>query len=200
MFFDIVGSLLSLLSTYYFIRLNNKAWLVGILAIFINGWLYWSKGIYADAILELIYLGNMIYGWFKWSKTGNNDVKGARLGSYTSSQWLVVILLFSMLFGLILYFLIAFAHSKIALLDATSTTLSLLAQWLMCQSIIVTWVIWFITDAIYLVMYFNKELVFHSLLMMVYMVLAVIGYLNWFKARQRFLTQQHSDSILVLES
>ena len=48
MLFDLIGALTSLLSTYFFIRMNNKAWPVGMLATVLNGWLYWYKGIYAE--------------------------------------------------------------------------------------------------------------------------------------------------------
>ena len=75
MLFDILGALFSLVSTYFFIRLNNKAWIVGLIATCVNGGLYWYKAIYADMGLELFYFFMMIYGWYKWQATGNNKYK-----------------------------------------------------------------------------------------------------------------------------
>nr|WP_081726626.1 nicotinamide mononucleotide transporter [Legionella oakridgensis] len=55
MFYDLIGAIASLLSTYYFIRQNNKAWAIALLATALNGWLYWQTGIYADMCLESFY-------------------------------------------------------------------------------------------------------------------------------------------------
>ena len=55
MLYDLFSALTSLLSTYYFIRLDIKAWPIGLLATCFNGWLFWQKGIYADMCLESFY-------------------------------------------------------------------------------------------------------------------------------------------------
>lgn len=55
MLLDILGAIISLLSTYYFIRLDSKAWLTSLFATCLNAFLYWQKGIYADMILESFY-------------------------------------------------------------------------------------------------------------------------------------------------
>ena len=80
------------------------------------------------------------------------------------------------------YLLSTLTHSTVAILDAATTSLSLVAQWLMCHKIIATWILWFITDALYATMYLSKSLPFHSILMIVYTGMAITGYLVW--ARQ----------------
>jgi nicotinamide mononucleotide transporter len=181
MLFDLTGALISLLSTYFFIRMNNKAWLVGIAATCLNGWLYWRKGIYADMVLEALYFLSMSYGWYQWNKPVMNDTHdfNGSLNYLSPIQWGFLFLLLGIVFILIQYLLQAFTHSTVATLDAATTSLSLVAQWLMCHKIIVTWILWFITDAIYAFMYFHKNLPFHSLLMLIYTGMAITGYLLW---------------------
>ena len=184
MFFDLTGALVSLISTYYFIRLNNKAWAFGIIATLLNGWLYWHKGIYADMLLEFFYFLSMCYGWYKWQDKAPENIHAAHtsLGYLRPLQWISLCAALCMLFLFIYYFLLTATHSAVAFQDAATTSLSLVAQWLMCHKIIVTWVLWFITDALYATMYLGKNLPFHGILMVIYTGMAVAGYLVW--ARQ----------------
>lgn len=182
MFFDLFGALCSLLSTYFFIRLNKNAWLVGLLATCINGWLYWQKGIYADMVLEAVYFVSMGYGWYLWS-TGQAHTSNKQLIRYHLSlkQWLILATTLVTVFCLIYAFLRTYTHSTVPILDATTTSLSLVAQWLMCHKIIITWFLWFITDALYAFLYWHKSLPFHALLMIVYTGMAITGYMVWAK-------------------
>ncbi|WP_298625839.1 nicotinamide riboside transporter PnuC [uncultured Legionella sp.] len=183
MLLDLTGSLASLLSTYYFIRLNNKAWPIGMIATVLNGWLYWQKGIYADTALEFIYFLSMCYGWFRWYRqdTVHNSSIPPPIGQLNKQQWIVLGFSLITMFLFIAYLLRTFTHSTVPFLDAATTSMSLVAQWLMCHKIIATWFLWFITDALYAILYFSKTLPFHSILMLIYTGLAITGYMVWAK-------------------
>lgn len=185
MFFDFTGALVSFLSTYFFIRLNPNAWLLGILATLINGGLYWYKGIYADMALELIYFLSMVYGWALWQpkKTKKNNPI-MRLQHLPPFMWFMLGTTLCCVYISIHYLLSAYTDSTVATLDAITTSLSLVAQWLMCHKIIVTWILWFFADALYAWMYWGKHLPFHTVLMLVYTGMAIIGYFYWARQSQ----------------
>ncbi len=178
MLLDSAGTLASLLSTYYFIRLDNKAWTASLLAICLNGWLYWKKGIYADMVLESFYFFSTCYGWYLWYKPIKPKTQIIKL---SKKQSLLIGFFILALYILIVNLLTTFTDSNVAVLDALTTALSLAAQGLMCYKAIATWMLWFITDAIYAYMYLHKQLPFHSLLMLIYTLLAVVGYFKWAK-------------------
>lgn len=183
---DLLGATCSLLSTYYFIRLQNKAWFIGLVATSINGWLYWKKGIYADVMLEIIFALGMGYGWYQWRHANTKHKKKSAPQSISSLsfwQWTLLGITFVVMLSAMYIVLMAYTDSTIAFLDALTVSLSLTAQWLMCKKNIMTWVLWFITDALYVFIYLSKELPFHSMLMTVYLILAVIGYVTWSKTR-----------------
>lgn len=181
MFFDLIGALVSITSTYFFIRSNNKAWPVGMIATLVNGWLYWHKGIYADMLLEFCYFLSMGYGWYNWNKKTHPLTLSCKKSpaSLKPIQWILLGLITGALFLVMCHLLKTLVNSNIAIFDAATTTLSLIAQWLMCHKIIFTWVLWFITDALYAAMYLSKDLPFHCALMIIYTGMAITGYWVW---------------------
>lgn len=161
---------------------------MGLTATLLNGTLYFTKEIYADMGLECFYFISMCYGWHQWQKDTTSQTKTTLTLKFLSfKQWFILGIAFGMIFLIIHYILKNYTHSNIVALDAITTTFSLLAQWLMCHKIIITWFFWFITDAIYAWMYLTKNLPFHTVLMLIYTGMAITGYLYWLrKARIEF--------------
>lgn len=181
MMLDFFGACFSLISTYFFIRIDKRAWSIGSLAVILNIWLYFQKGIYADMILESGYLVTLLFGWRMWNKE-KTQTKPA-IQSLNVLQGLLITLVFMLLFISIYLMLIYFTDSTVPFLDALTTALSLIAQGLMCFKFIETWIIWFIVDAIYAVLYAQKEIPFHCLLMIIYTLMAGSGFYHWTKLR-----------------
>lgn len=181
---DTIGALASLLSTYYFIRLNSKAWFVSLIATALNGWLYWQKGIYADMVLESFYFFTTCYGWLLWRE---RETTTEPITQLPLKQWAFLALGIVTLFYVIKTLLLSFTHSTVPQLDALTTALSVAAQWLMCHKVIATWVLWFITDVIYGYLYWHKQLPMHTMLMLIYTGMAIAGYYSWLKYPTRKL-------------
>lgn len=176
--YDLLSTLISLLSTYYFTRLDSKAWVIGIFATFLNGWLYWEKGIYADMFLQLFYLMSLIYGWYQWTTVETpktNTIKFLSLKNTIALGFGIGCLYFFILWLLRNYS----SSSSVAQIDALTTSLSIVAQCLICYKVITTWIIWFIADTLYAGLYFSKNLPSHALLAIFYAGLAIRGYLHW---------------------
>ncbi len=179
MLLDSLGSFCSLLATYYFIRLNKKAWIISLGTTLLNGWLYWVKGIYADMTLEGFYFLSACYGWYLWQPSSEKST--INLPQLSKGKGLLLLFVVILLYGVIKTGLSNFTPSDVATLDALTASLSIVAQCLMCYRLRATWLLWLITDAIYAYLYWIKQLPFHSLLMLIYTLLAILGYLNWRK-------------------
>ncbi|MDX1836661.1 hypothetical protein DIZ81_00420 [Legionella taurinensis] len=190
MLLDLSGTLASLLCTFYLIRLSRIAWILGLTANLINGWLYWHKGIYADTVLEVFYLVSTAYGWLKWQQSPAANRREIR--SLSCNQWLMAGLAFVSLYVLIVIGLKHFTSTTVADLDALTTALSLIAQVLMCHKVLESWLLWLVTDSVYAYLYWLKDLPFHVLLMIVYTGMALTGYGIWIR-QQRML--QPSDPV-----
>jgi len=189
--FDILGSIFSFLSTIYYIRANKNSWPLALLAILVNLSLYTLTGLYADAGKETIYLVSSLYGWYWWTRAGPQR-KEAPITNITVKHALIL----SGIAGLGVYclslLLIHFTNSQVPYWDATTTVLSLIAQWLICRKIMECWILWFIVDLLYTGLYFYKGIPAHSILLVLYTGMAVIGYCYWRKLIARQIDTQSS--------
>ena len=199
MYYDFFGTIFSLLATSLFVVHSKKAWPISIIAITINSWLYYTKGIYAHLFLESFYLLSCIYGWIFWSqKTGINKTNEPTPVLITRPLMIGYALLTVVLYIMTYKFLANYTNSNIPGLDAITTALSICAQIMMCKKIITTWIIWFVTDALVAFIYWYKSLPFHCIMMIIYTFLAVLGYMKWLSLLEqqtkitRWLTQSAS--------
>ena len=178
LFADILGSAASMLATILFVHLHKKAWIVSCVAIVINLILYGYEGLYADTGLEIFYLLTTIYGLIAWSDK-NLEFTQQAIFTLSYRNKLITIAATLLIYLVLTKLLYSYENETIKNLDALTTALSLVAQYLMCKRYIETWILWFITDSLYVFMYHQKFLVYHEILMLIYVILAVAGYLRW---------------------
>jgi nicotinamide mononucleotide transporter len=177
---DIIGAACAFLATIAYIKISLWAWSIGLVAILVDIFLYYQKGIYGDMLLQLIYLIFTLYGWYQW-KFGGNKHQGLPITSINAKQ--VLLLIFIAIVGTytIFYGLCNYTDSQIPFWDAITTTLSLIAQWMVCRKIIENWFLWLVVDSMYLGIYFHKNIPMHALLQLIYFAMAIIGYWYWRK-------------------
>ena len=175
---DIIGAVFSFISTLFYIRASTHAWPASLIAISINIALYMLTGLYADTLKEGIYWASCILGWYWWLHGGINKEKLA-ITKLTAKHGLVLSGVAGFSICLLAFALMHFTNSQVPYWDATTTVLSLIAQWLICRKIIACWILWFIVDALYTGLYFYKGLPAHGILLIVYTAMAVIGYVVW---------------------
>jgi nicotinamide mononucleotide transporter len=65
--------------------------------------------------------------------------------------------------------------------DALTTSLSLVAQWLLNHKKLESWLAWILVDAIYVPLYMCKELYLTAILYAVFLAMAIIGLRAWQK-------------------
>jgi len=177
---DISGSLLSLVSTFYYIRAKNCAWPIALFSIGINIFLYLLIGLYADTGKEIIYFISSLYGWYWWAY-GGGDKKTVPIRNITAKHATILFTAAALSFCMLSQCLIHFTHSKVPYWDALTTTLSFTAQWLVCRKIITTWLMWFIVDGLYTGLYFYKGIPVHAVTFGIYMVVAIFAHFHWKK-------------------
>ena len=178
--FDLIGSVLSLICTYLFVRADQRAWVMSAIAIPFDAFVYFRSQLFGDMFLQCFYLASTAYGWYQWRFGGQQ--KHALKISFSSFGQIATLVIGALIAIEFIYPLLKpFNEAGIARLDAVTTVVSLCAQWLLCKKKIETWILWLIVDALYMYLYGVKSLPFHSIMAMIYLLMACAGFYHWFR-------------------
>lgn len=175
---DTIGTIFGFISTICYIRVSSLAWPIGLIAIICDMILFLQKGIYGDLGLNGIYLIMTIYGWYNW-KFGGENKSELPITNCSKNLWLSLSIISITGIILLALFLKFYTNSQVPILDAITTIISLVAQWLICRKIIQCWHLWFLVDALYVGLYLFKGIPAHALLNVVYLTMAITGYYSW---------------------
>jgi len=175
---DISGAIFALFSTIFYVKADKWAWPLGAVATVLDASLYGLTGIYGDMILTGIYFISMFYGWYMWTHKSERS-KNLEITHLTLKTGLILSAIAIGGIFVVSTLLKDFTNSQVPYLDAITTVLSLIAQWMVCKKIIENWTLWFVVDAIYVGLYFYKGIPAHSILLIIYLGLAVVGFIRW---------------------
>ena len=136
--------------------------------------------LYASAALQLVFIAAAVVGWFGWSATG---AKPSRLTNLHRIAIAGAILLLS----LIIAPLLAEIGAAAAYPDTLLLLGSMAAQILMVLQKYETWVLWFLVNIGYVALYASQDLLFTTVLYVVFTVMALIGWKAWYESHRSAL-------------
>ena len=179
---QVVGIALGLLYLWLEYKANIWVWIVGAIMPLVHGTLYLTKGIYADAIMQLYYVFAGIYGlavWLRKPKAGSKDEFEGKI-RHTPVGWIVPLVATYGVLHVVLYYLLAeFTDSTIPFFDSMSTALCIVAMWMLSRKLVEQWLVWLVVDMISVGLYFYKGIPGTASLYTLYCILAIAGYLRW---------------------
>lgn len=182
---EIVAVVFGLLSVWYAKQANILVFPTGIISVLIYVYICFKFMLYADMGINFFYFIMSVYGWYNWTRKGPNR-KVIRITTNTNrEQWIAIgatVVFYFAIFGLIWIFKQddeAYISSYIPYVDSFTTSVFLVAMLLMARKKVENWIYWIIGDVISIPLYLVKGLVFTSFQFTVFLVLAVLGYIEW---------------------
>jgi nicotinamide mononucleotide transporter len=137
-------------------------------------------GIYAEAGVNFYYTVMSIVGWVLWTQK-KEGLKLLQISSSTKPEWRNAILFFVLCWGVLFFILKKLTNSSVPLADGFASASAYTAMWLMARKKLENWVWWGITNVASIPLYFIKGYVFTSFQYVVFLVLSILGYLEWRK-------------------
>jgi nicotinamide mononucleotide transporter len=154
-------------------------WPIGIASNVVYFVVFWRSRLYADACLQIFFLTVSIYGWWKWKHGGSSGHEvlavqrtGRRLAIVLAASTLVALLIIHEL-------LRRFSNSDVPWGDATTTSISLTAQYMLGRKLIENWLLWISVNVLYIGLYCYKRLFLTAFLYAIFIVMCVMGYRGW---------------------
>jgi nicotinamide mononucleotide transporter len=177
---EILGFITGAASVVLAVRESAWNWLVGIANNVFFFLLFWHSKLYADALLQIVYAVISVYGWWNWVRGGPKNSK-LTISCTRRQTALFLLIVTALATGIITVSLERFSDSKVPLLDAVTTALSLTAQFMLSKKLLENWWVWMTADIIYIVLYCYKALYLTGFLYAVFFVLCIAGYGSWLK-------------------
>jgi len=183
---EIIGVITGLLCVALAAMNNIWNWPIAIISVGIYIFIFLDARLYADMGLQVYFLVMNIYGWYFWSRKPAIEVK-APVTLITSKEIIAVILIVAIVtpvLGFLLVTLSPILHYKPAsypYLDSFCTACSLVAQVFLARKVLENWLIWIFVDIIYVGVYIFKHLDLTAGMYAIYVVIALLGYLDWKK-------------------
>lgn len=175
---EVPAVLAAFLNIYLAARASMWNWLFGIFAVILYGFIFYQTRLYGDMTLQAVYLFFQFYGWYEWKRGGPH----ATLLSITrmpKKQYYILGAILCVLYIVFYFILSRYTNSTTPYVDAFTTALALIAQWMMCKKWLENWILWIVMDVISLYMYAYKHLYLTTVLYAIFIILCVMGYREW---------------------
>ena len=176
--FELFGTIFGIIGVWLTIKENILCFPVGIVNVGLYAWLFASAKLYADSALQVIYIALLIYGWYNWIHGKKKDEELPVTG-FQLRQWIPILFIGLLLFLSIRFILINYTDGHLPNWDSLTMGMSLIAQWMIAKKKVENWIIWIIADIIYVGMYIYKDLYLTAFLYSIFIILAVVGYMDW---------------------
>jgi nicotinamide mononucleotide transporter len=177
---EIAAVVLGLIGVWQTVREDIWCWLTGSISTALFSIAFFQARLYSDVGLQFIYILLNAYGWYQW-KFGGREQTGVPISTMTMRQWIIAALVALGAIAAMGTALKQLTDTDVAYWDATTTTLSLIAQYLLARKLIENWWVWIVVNGLYIGIYLYKGLYLTSGLQVVFILLSVMGYLEWRK-------------------
>jgi nicotinamide mononucleotide transporter len=176
--YEVASVLFGVVAVYLTVRQNVWCWPLGIVNVGLSAVVFWQARLYADTGLQVVYVGLCAYGWYEWLHGGAD--RGALPVSRSPRPTILLLgLLGAAGAGLLGMALARLTDASLPYWDSSTTSFSLVAQFMQTRKWLENWMVWIVVDVVYVGMYVYKSLYPMAGLYAVFLVLAVLGLREW---------------------
>lgn len=190
---EIIATIFGLLCVWFIVRESIWTFPTGIIMVSLYIIIFYQVRLYSDMGLQVFYVAFNIYGWYNWLHGGKDHGKltVSYIGSKEAVLWTAIggVTIAALGYGMSTY-----TNASFPYWDASTTIMSLIAQWLMTRKVIEHWLLWITVDVISICLYLLKSLYLTSGLYAVFLVLSIMGYVEWRKSYRTLATSSPEGS------
>jgi nicotinamide mononucleotide transporter len=176
-FTEVAGFLSGALCVWLVVKQNIWNWPIGILNAVAYFVLFFKAGLYADMSLQIMYVILGFLGWYWWLHGGQEKSK-LNVQRITLKHSVVLAVIGVVATVAMHSYLVKIGDSA-PVLDALTTVMSLVAQYMLTRKYIENWAIWIAADVIYIGLYASRGLYLTSVLYAVFLSMCIVGAITW---------------------
>jgi nicotinamide mononucleotide transporter len=160
---------------------QNKVltWPVGIVAVLLYAVLFVDAKLYADALLQVFFVGTSVFGWWVWlSRKDKPEIPIRSVKPLMVALMAVVGVAVSYGYSLAL---IHYTDSPAPMLDSMVLVFSVIGQLLLMMRYIQNWPTWILVNTVSVPLYFSRELFVTAIMYAVFWIHAWYAWWVWSK-------------------
>ena len=179
---ELFAVIMNIISVIYAKRNSILVYPTGLIGTGIFVYILYNIGLLGDMIINFYFVLMSIYGWYYWAQKKEGEI--LHNVSRTSTNEYYFILMLGLTSLLSIYFIYSFYDRWdfwTAYVDTITTAIFFVAMYLMARRKIESWIFWIIGDIITIPLYFYKGLTISSIQYLIFLILAILGYISWKK-------------------
>lgn len=192
---ETVAVVLSIAYLLLAMKENSLCWYCAFFSTAIYVWIFGDVSLYMESALNIYYMLMAIYGWYQWQR-GGQDHAGLEISRWSLTNHclaVVAILLATVISG---YLLAENTAARLPYLDSFTTWASVITTLMVARKIIENWLYWVVIDFVSIFLYLDRGLYQTAGLFVLYIVLAVAGYILWTRKYREQNTANASANII----
>ena len=193
-YIEFFGTIFTVWCVWLTARAKVLSWPIGIVGVTLFMFLFYQIQLYSDMFEQVFFLITGFIGWWVWlhPKTKDEANKNAELKITTNTlkqnlAYAGIIIAGTAVLSVVvsnldnwlpMYFP---EPASFPILDAFTTVMSFMAQWLLVRKKVENWVLWIIIDIIAVGLYWVKGVKFVSIEYALFFFIASYGLISWIK-------------------
>lgn len=171
-----IGFISGVICVVLIVRRSIANFAIGIISCIAFFILFLRDRLFGDAGLQIVFIVLSIHGWIAWHRKRTGDTVSVRRISGTEAA---ILAMAAIILCVVLKFFLDVVKGSAPILDAVTTSLSLVAQWMLNRRFVENWMVWMLADAIYVYLYIERVLYLTAILYAIYFVLCIVGWYQW---------------------
>lgn len=180
---EVIAAVLGVAYVVLAARQSIWCWPCAILSTAIYSGVFFERALYQQAGLQLFYIGLGIYGWRQWRGGGEQGTE-LKVSNFRLSQHAIAI---AVVFALTLvtgWLTARYTRTPMPYLDAFTAWGSVVTAWMMARKVLENWLYWMVVDSMMVVLSWRADLPATTVLFMIYVAMAVVGFLSWRRSQR----------------
>ncbi len=178
---EIIAALCGLANVGLLIRRSIWNYPFGIVMVSLYAFVFYEAKLYSDTLLQGYFLIMQLIGLWWWLEKRDDDglVVVARIRPSEAFVWIGIAIISVTMLGTAMS---RYTDADLPYWDATTTVLSIIAQFFLARRLLENWIIWIVVDILAIGIYLKKGLEPTAALYTVFLVMACIGLYQWYQS------------------
>lgn len=158
-------------------RENILCWYAALGSTILFMIVFWQVYLYMEAGLQIYYMAMAVFGWYQWRSGDSQDA--LLITRWSANKHVLTVVGTLIASGISGYILATQTDAQFPYLDSFTTWGAVVTTYMVATKVLENWLYWFVIDGLSIYLYLDRGLYFTALLFAAYLIIVILGYLEW---------------------